>query len=228
MSFIRDFVKANNFIVITSIHQSSTTTFELFDKLLLLSGGKTCYFGATGEVKPYFDGIGFPMLNLTNPADFILSLTNVDFERDAEAARARIAKLQESWGSSPRASDEKSIATNLSSLSETTYPISSKSNGNSILMATGTLLHRSWIKSHRYILMYGVRFFMYLGLAILIGTVWLRLPPIDYNMQAFANCILFASAFMSFMAVVYVPAFIEDRMVFQKTVPMVSTAALHL
>jgi hypothetical protein len=57
---------------------------------------------------------------------------------------------------------------------------------------------------------------MYLGLAILMGTVWLRLPAIDYNMQLLANCIMFGSAFMSFMAVVYVPAFIEDLTVFQK------------
>jgi ABC-type multidrug transport system ATPase subunit len=170
MSFIKDVVKANNLIVIRSIHQSSTTTFELFDKLLLLSGGKTCYFGATREVQPYFDSIGFPMPNLTNPADFMLSLTNFDFERDAEAARARI-EIQESWGSSPRASDEKSIATNLSSLSETRYLISSKGNGNSILMTTGTLLHRSWTKSRRDILVYGIRFFMYLGLAITIKEV---------------------------------------------------------
>jgi ABC-type multidrug transport system ATPase subunit len=38
MSFVRDVAKANNLIVVASIHQPSTTTFELFDKLLLLSG----------------------------------------------------------------------------------------------------------------------------------------------------------------------------------------------
>jgi hypothetical protein len=58
------------------------------------------------------------MPNLTNPADSMPSLTNFDFERDTEAARVRIAKIQDSWGSSPRASDEKSIATELSLLSE--------------------------------------------------------------------------------------------------------------
>jgi ABC-type multidrug transport system ATPase subunit len=215
ISFIRDVVKANKLIVISSIHQPSTTTFELFDKLLLLSGGKTCYFGHIREVKPYFDSIGFLMPNLTNPADFMLGLTNIDFERDTEAARARIAKIQDSWGSSPRASDEKSIATDLSLLSEASLAIQ-KPNKNSVIMVTQTLLHRSWIKSRRDILVYGIRFFMYLGLAILMGTVWLRLPAIDYNMQLLANCIMFGSAFMSFMAVVYVPAFIEDLMVFQK------------
>jgi ABC-type multidrug transport system ATPase subunit len=215
MSFIKDVVKANKLIVIASIHQPSTTTFELFDKLLLLSGGKTCFFGDTKEAKPYFDSIGYQMPNLTNPADFMLSLTNVDFERDIDAARERITKIQESWGSSLRASDEKSSNIDLVLAAET-RDVSQKTVGNSFFITTSTLLHRSWIKSHRDILVYGIRFFMYLGLAILMGTVWLRLTPFDTNMQPLANCILFGSAFMSFMAVVYVPAFIEDLMVFEK------------
>lgn len=57
---------------------------------------------------------------------------------------------------------------------------------------------------------------MYLGLAIMMGTVWMRLPADQSSIQPFANCIFFASAFMSFMAVVYVPAFLEDRAVFIK------------
>jgi ABC-type multidrug transport system ATPase subunit len=57
MSFIRDVVKANNLIVVTSIHQPSTTTFELFDKLLLLSGGQTCYLGDAKQIKPYLTAL---------------------------------------------------------------------------------------------------------------------------------------------------------------------------
>jgi hypothetical protein len=57
---------------------------------------------------------------------------------------------------------------------------------------------------------------MYMGLSILTGTVWLRLTADQGNIQSFATCILFGSTFMSFMAVVYVPAFIEDRQVFVK------------
>jgi len=208
--------KANNLIVVTSIHQPSTMTFELFDKLLLLSSGKTCYCGETQMVKPYFDGIGFPMPILTNPADFILRLTNIDFERDTEAACAKIKKIHEAWKLSPNAAAETSITTNLPSLTEADYFVTHGSDGNRILSTTWTVLHRSWIKSHRDVLVYGLRFGMYLGLAILMGTVWLRLPPTQSSLQPFANCILFGSAFMSFMAVVYVPAFVEDRMVYIK------------
>jgi len=40
MRFIKDIAKKNRLVVIASIHQPSTATFELFDKLVLLSGGK--------------------------------------------------------------------------------------------------------------------------------------------------------------------------------------------
>jgi ABC-type multidrug transport system ATPase subunit len=96
MSYVRQVAKTNRLIVIASIHQPSTATFELFDKLLLLSGGKVCFSGLVNEVKPYFDSIGFVMPLQTNPAEFVLDLTNVDFDSDVEAGNTRIAQIQES------------------------------------------------------------------------------------------------------------------------------------
>ena len=49
-----------------------------------------------------------------------------------------------------------------------------------------------------------------------MGTVWLRLSPHQSNIQPFINAIFFGSAFMSFMAVAYIPAFLEDRAIFVK------------
>jgi len=55
-----------------------------------------------------------------------------------------------------------------------------------------------------------------LGLAILMGTVWLRLGSDQSDIQPFINAIFFSAAFMSFMAVAYVPAFLEDHSVYKK------------
>jgi len=40
---------------------------------------------------------------------------------------------------------------------------------------------------------------MYLGLAILMGTAWLRLSYTQGNIQNVLNSLFFGSAFMSFM-----------------------------
>jgi ABC-type multidrug transport system permease subunit len=78
------------------------------------------------------------------------------------------------------------------------------------------LIHRSFIKSYRDIIAYGIRVAMYMGLAVMMGTVWLRLNPDQGNIQSFINAIFFGGAFMSFMAVAYIPAFLEDRALFIK------------
>jgi hypothetical protein len=156
----------------------------------------------------------------TNPAEFVLNLTNIDFESNAEEGQAKIASIQDAWAGSDAAALETSNRAHLiaSSGAETdSYANSSDTQGGrSMLPKTWILLHRSWLKSRRDAIVYGVRFAMYLGLAILMGTVWLRPPPIQSSMQPFANCILFGSSFMSFIAVVYVPAFLEDGSVYIK------------
>jgi ABC-type multidrug transport system ATPase subunit len=216
MSYVRQAAKANKLIVIASIHQPSTATFELFDKLLLLSGGKTCFSGLIHEVKPYFDSIGFAMPSQTNPAEFVLDLTNIDFDSDVEACHTRIVQIQNSWTSSPAALLEMSRTGDIDSGGDIFSSCDNEAFGRRMITTIWILLHRSWIKSRRDAVVYGVRFAMYLGLAIMMGTVWLRLPPIQSSIQPFANCILFGSSFMSFMAVVYVPAFLEDRAVYVK------------
>ncbi|MCQ3991501.1 hypothetical protein FK512_26890, partial [Klebsiella pneumoniae] len=78
------------------------------------------------------------------------------------------------------------------------------------------LLQRAWIKSYRDIVAYGIRIIMYLGLAILMGTVFLRFSPTQEYIQSYINAMFFSSAFMSFMAVAYVPAYLEDQATFYK------------
>jgi ABC-type multidrug transport system ATPase subunit len=46
-------------LVIASIHQPSTATFGLFDKLMLLSRGKCVYNGEVEGVKEWFEGLGY-------------------------------------------------------------------------------------------------------------------------------------------------------------------------
>ena len=58
MSFVRNVARKYKVLVIASIHQPSTTTFELFDKLMLLSRGKMVYNGSVVGVREYFSGLG--------------------------------------------------------------------------------------------------------------------------------------------------------------------------
>ncbi|SCO52311.1 related to ATP-binding cassette protein [Fusarium fujikuroi] len=215
VKYLRDVAKRNNLIVICSIHQPSTSTFNLFDKLLLLSGGKTHYFGPVNSVAAYYSEIGSPLPQYVNPAEHLLELVNIDFAQDRGEATRDLETLQAAWQNSRQASEVNTTIKSAESLGGD-WNIDAIKKRPSMFSLTLTLLHRSFIKSYRDVVAYGIRIAMYLGLAIMMGTVWVRLDPAQESIQPFINAIFFGSAFMSFMAVAYVPAFIEDRLQYVK------------
>ncbi|CAG8892093.1 unnamed protein product [Penicillium egyptiacum] len=216
MSYAKELARANNLLIIASIHQPSTTTFNLFDKLLLLSAGKTCYFGAISAVDSYFSDIGYPIPAQTNPAEFILDTVSSDFANSKE--EDRVGVIQTAWANSNEAKLlERQVSERVCSTEKSVNKASAEEETRSgTISITIALLHRSFVKSYRDVIAYGIRIAMYLGLAIMMGTVWLRLHPSQDYIQPFINAIFFGSAFMSFMAVAYVPAFLEDRATFTK------------
>ncbi|KAI9846743.1 MAG: hypothetical protein M1838_001150 [Thelocarpon superellum] len=218
LNFVRKIARKENvqLIVIASVHQPSTSSFALFDQLLLLSSGSTCYYGPTGAAKSYYDAMGHRMPPQINPAEFLLDLVNVDFAVDKAEALQQLLGIHSTWRES---TENSSLAAEIHRTTERqdavvapfeTLPRSSK------MLIPITLLHRSFIKSYRDVVAYGIRLIMYTGLAIMMGTVWLRLGTSQDDIQPFINAIFFGSAFMSFMAVAYVPAFLEDRATYVK------------
>ncbi|KPI44025.1 ABC transporter G family member 12 [Cyphellophora attinorum] len=213
MSYISDVAKQHHIIVIASIHQPSSSTFALFDQFLLLSAGKTCFQGPTSETQAYFERIGRPIPGHYNPAEYLLDHVNTDFAKDRARADQQLQQVHDAWESSDE--NQRLIErTTVQSPPEKSVTSSSKTASSS--RAALILLHRNWIKAYRDLLTYGTRIAMYLGLAILMGTVWLRLPYEQTSIQPFINAIFFGGAFMSFMAVAYVPPMIEDLQTFRK------------
>ncbi|RDA84580.1 hypothetical protein CP532_1120 [Ophiocordyceps camponoti-leonardi (nom. inval.)] len=217
MHHLRKLAKRHNLIVICSIHQPSSSTFHLLDKVMLLSEGKTHYFGAVGDMASYYESIGFPIPQRVNPAEFLLETTNVEFAQDKDKARRRLDELHQAWKTSMLAEEAGAIIRATPKLDGYVHleqqPDEAKPG---LARRTWLLVQRSIIKSYRDVFAYGIRLAMYMGLALMMGTVWLRLEPNQASIQPYINAIFFGSAFMSFMAVAYVPAFLEDHSVFVK------------
>ena len=153
-----------------------------------------------------------------NPAEFVIDLVNTDFSRDQTKASQQLHSLQQGWANSqPAGAITHDIANTVAqaSSSPSRALLSEHGTANPFLIPL-TLIHRSFIKSYRDVVAYGIRIAMYMGLAVMMGTVWLRLSPDQKNINAFTNAIFFGGAFMSFMAVAYIPAFIEDLHMYQK------------
>lgn len=216
MNYIKDIARRHRLIVIASIHQPSTTTYELFDQLILLSEGKTCYAGPRADVAAYFAAIAAPIPHHTNPAEFLLDLVNVDFTRHGADMRQQLDAVHQSWSQSAQCARLKAAVAGSPHPGPAAEAGHRAADTRRQMLVPFILLHRNFIKSYRDIIAYGIRVVMYLGLAILVGTVWLRLPYNQSAIQPFINGIFFGGAFMSFMAVAYVPAIIEDLHMFRK------------
>jgi hypothetical protein len=173
-------------IVIASIHQPSSKTFELFSKLNMMSQGKTCYTGTPAGMSTFFASIGMPIPGNTNPAEHVLDMINVDFA--GHDARADLDAITEGWHQSAHAQ--------VSQEDLKTIPIgqqlrlSDSQSKPSFISQVLTLLHRALIKSFRDVVAYWIRVVMYMGLAIMMGTVWLRLDSTQRNIQPFVTAIV--------------------------------------
>jgi hypothetical protein len=171
--------------------------------------------------RQYFNALGYEMPLEINPAEYLLDLINTEIAREGDDVNARIEHIHEAWDKSPEA---RAIKNDLeTAISHSKDPqmagpdiIKMKFADQNAFIVPLVLLHRGWIKSYRDVVAYGIRIVMYLGLAILMGTVFLRLKTNQTDIQPFINAIFFGSAFMSFMAIAYVPAFLEDRATFVK------------
>jgi ABC-type multidrug transport system ATPase subunit len=225
MSYIRDIAKQHNvsslqknhvkislrltiinqLIVIASIHQPSTKTFDLFDQVTLLSQGRVCFCGPRVSMPNYFSELDLEIPPLMNPAEHLLDLVNIDFTSRRHSSHphnshSRLARITTAWSRSPLS---QRLSTSIAEISHRParhgmHLLRRTVPKPGYLKQTLVLLHRSWIKSYRDIVTYWVRVIMYLGLAIMMGTVWLRLSTEQKYIQAFVNAIVSELSFFSF------------------------------
>lgn len=89
----------NGRLVITVIHQPRSSIYEMFDKLLILSEGRTMYTGGATEAVDYFASLGYTCPDAFNPADYFLDLLSPDNRsKDSEEETSnRINFLGQKW-----------------------------------------------------------------------------------------------------------------------------------
>jgi ABC-type lipoprotein export system ATPase subunit len=93
MKAIKSLATQNNLIVVCTIHQPSTTVYNLFDKVTVLSQGRLAYTGSRVSAIPHFANIGFPLPADTNPAEHMLTIVNADFAED----EGQVPRILDCW-----------------------------------------------------------------------------------------------------------------------------------
>lgn len=152
---------------------------------MLLSHGKTCYFGSIPNLYHFLTDLNMPVPKHTNPAEYILDLTNTDFKRRHK--EPSFDAIHKNWQESAYA---QRLVQDLPMLRGPDLRPNDAMRSPGLASQTITLLHRSLIKAIRDLFVYWIRVAMYLGLAIMMGTVWLRLSPSQEHIQSFINAIV--------------------------------------
>jgi len=158
MSFLKAVAKEHRLIVIASIHQPSAKVYNMFDQLVLLSGGRTAYAGPLDMVERYFQNLGLPLPNHINPAEHLLDLTNVDFASIGSAPHARLEHILGSYTSVDGRPDQIQAKPEAVTSSRAVDDVRGQSANP--LRIVFTLVHRSFIKSYRDVVAYGIRIAM--------------------------------------------------------------------
>lgn len=220
--------------VIASIHQPSSEVFELFDRLYLLSGGKTVYFGQASDAYEFFAQAGFPCPALRNPSDHFLRCINSDFDKVRATLKGSM-KLRFEASDDPlekiTTAEAIRLLVDYYHTSDYYYTAKAKveeisqfkgtildSGGSqaSFLLQTYTLTKRSFINMSRDFGYYWLRLLIYILVTVCIGTIYLNVGTSYSAILARGSCASFVFGFVTFMSIGGFPSFVEDMKVFQR------------
>jgi hypothetical protein len=120
-------------------------------------------FATAVDVAPYFESLGYPCGERTNPADHAVNLINTDFLHDPELAASRIATFANAWAETEARNRE------IGKKQSETLPIEEFPRRKlSLLWSLRVALKQTWIlitrnvlNYSRNLLAYGVRLGMY-------------------------------------------------------------------
>ncbi|KAL8948964.1 MAG: hypothetical protein Q9222_004886 [Ikaeria aurantiellina] len=85
--------------IIVTIHQPRSEIWDLFDRLVLLSGGATLYSGTAKNCLPYFEDLGHSLPPFVNPAEYLVDLAAIDIRTAdlEEKSTMRVEHLKQAW-----------------------------------------------------------------------------------------------------------------------------------
>jgi ATP-binding cassette, subfamily G (WHITE), eye pigment precursor transporter len=188
MESMKDLAK-NGRLVISVIHQPRSSIFNMFDRLLLLSEGRTMYSGVARDAVDYFATGGFNCQQFYNPSDFFLDILSPD-NRSPELEKAsseRILMLGDAWAE--RVSRDLNRGISLDDLSKLAAAGEVKSIGTSgdvrkAYMNFRVLCWRAWSEQSRDWLTLVFKNFFLLFFALIIGGIY---SNIGYNQLSIQN-----------------------------------------
>lgn len=243
---LKTLARQQNRAIVATIHQPSSHTFHMFDKLMLLCNGQVAFFGDTSDCVRFFDEIGMPCYPNWNPADYVMEkLTagpeteqkvidgfkswNTRTERYVSTLSAAV-KMTNGFKNAHDASDDESVDGSPKqrkvemSATESRVEIAGATNKASKAAKWPTtfwtqfrvLAGRAFIETKSE-LWDKIGFIQTLALSVIIGLIWWDTPHKEESLQDKMGVLFFICLYLSFNPIfVALMTFPQERNVIAK------------
>ncbi|KAE8993591.1 hypothetical protein PR003_g22542 [Phytophthora rubi] len=207
--------------VICTIHQPSSSVFEMLTNLVILSDGELVYFGPAAAALTHFFSMGYVCPMYSNPAEYFVHLVNVDFHPGLRLGPF-VRALEE--GSEPqRLRVDIARDRSMRGVNVINYAML-RAMQPSRLDQFCVLLHRNMANNWRHPGVFWLRVLMYILLSFMVGTMYLSSNQ-EITSPSMVPLLFYVQAFLVFMSVAALPALLEQRAVLEREV---RSHSLHL
>lgn len=165
------------------------------------------YTGPIKDATAFFTACGFPVPKMTNPPDHFLDVVNSSFQASTENSDKCSSRFQsvclpaiEKETSELIARGDKANRVNLK-------PIG-------FFHSLWVLLQRNFLNNLRNPAVFLIRIVMYTGLCFCLGTLYWDIGDSAHHVQDRISILFFVAAFLTFMSISGMPAFVEERSLF--------------
>lgn len=169
MVFLADITKRENLVTVFTVHQPSTNIFNNFDRVMLLSKGRTAYCGRQKDVSPHLTAISYPLPPQTNPAEFLLDIVNTDFTDEVQ-----VLKILDDWTVIGKPAHDQRIAAILNSMEKAPVSTGVVVSETNLFRQTLIMLKRHSALAFRDPMVYTGRMVLFFFATIFFGIIYVH------------------------------------------------------
>uniref|UniRef100_A0A7S4UJF0 ABC transporter domain-containing protein n=1 Tax=Guillardia theta TaxID=55529 RepID=A0A7S4UJF0_GUITH len=212
---------SSNVAVAFTIHQPSSRDFHLFDKLLLLSEGRTAYYGSARGALAHFEAVGHACPEFTNPAEFFLDLLS-GFDVGLEGKEKIISSFEKSDAHRvleeelEQAEEQRSRALQRASSSadKRKFLANEENFATTFTEQFVLLFRRAWINSTRNPVSARAAFGRSVTMGLLVGFLYRGVQFTQASVQDRTGALYFVITTQIFSAQASMRIFLEERDLF--------------
>jgi ABC-type multidrug transport system ATPase subunit len=206
IKMVKELAEKRNLVVLMTVHQPRTDILKIMDKILLLSMGKTVFFGTNDEALKHFASLGFVLPLETNPSDFYLDTITLDQRTPElfEKSKSNVDMLYQKW---------QQVKPNVKHMIVDAKDLQKKTiEKNSIFVEFFTLLSRNSVISTRDRSTIYAKIFSSIFIFLILGFVFYQSGNDSRGVQNKVGVLFFLTINLALSNVIpYLGAFVMER-----------------